>query len=119
MRCLCQTMRSACCAFGVFLRHDHELPRSHAPGWSGAADAAIIDDNEAGGRSPNRLLALRFPFTVPRHPRGCGSCVCRFARRLFFGFGHANKKAHPTKAEHVIALTLAIPELKDLEEPEP
>lgn len=37
---------------------------------------------------------------------------------LFFGFSRAPAKA-PPKPEHVIALTLAIPSLKDLEEPEP
>jgi protein TonB len=38
---------------------------------------------------------------------------------LLFGFRHAKKKAIPPRAEHVIAVRLAIPDLKDLEEPEP
>ena len=38
---------------------------------------------------------------------------------LLFGFGHAEKKAPPPKLEHVIALRLAIPDIKELEEPEP
>jgi protein TonB len=38
---------------------------------------------------------------------------------LLLGFGHAKTKTIPPKAEHVIALRLAIPEIKDLEEPEP
>jgi TonB family protein len=38
---------------------------------------------------------------------------------LFFGIGRSVKKPTVVKEERVIALTLAIPNLKDLEEPEP
>ena len=38
---------------------------------------------------------------------------------LFLGFGRAEKKSVAPTTERLIALTLAIPDLKDLEEPEP
>ena len=38
---------------------------------------------------------------------------------LFFGFGRAAKKIAAPKPERVIAIALAIPDLKELEEPEP
>lgn len=38
---------------------------------------------------------------------------------IFFGFGHAGKAPAPAKAEPLLAVALVIPELKDLEEPEP
>ncbi len=38
---------------------------------------------------------------------------------LFFGVPRAEKKVEPVKRKHVIALTIPLPDVKELEEPEP